>query len=135
VNDVVKSKIRQLYQFLKEANQLRFRPVRVLSDQPKVVRLADMPNHQSMQLFRPVRIENAQEVPDTLLRVGRPLLTQCPAPPSSISTWLPPSWDDPTKAAAVAESQNTLDDDGQTITIRFNEDPQRLIDLTCGWIL
>jgi len=128
VNDVVKSKIRQLYQFLKEANQLRFRPVRVLSDQPKVVRLADMPNHQSMQIFRPVRIENAQEVPDTLLRVGRPLLTKCPTPPASISTWLLPSWDDPTKAAAVAESQNALDDDGQTITIRFNEDPQRLID-------
>ena len=128
MSDVVKSKIRQLYQFLKEANQLRFRPVRVLSDQPKVVRLADMPNHQSMQLFRPVRTDNAQEVPDTLLRVGRPLLTKCPTPPTSIVTWLLPSWDDPTKNVAVAESQNASDGEGQTITIRFDGEPQRVAD-------
>ena len=42
MTDTVKRKILQLYQFLKAANQLRFRPVRVLSEQPKVVRLADM---------------------------------------------------------------------------------------------
>ncbi len=129
MSDVVKTKIRQLYQFLKEANQLRFRPVRVLADQPKVVRLADMPNHQSMQLFRPVRLENAQEVPDTLLRVRRPLITKCPEPPASISTWLLPSWDDPSKIVSVAESQNASDDNGLTITIRFDDEPQRVADL------
>ena len=129
MSDVVKRKIRQLYQFLKEANQLRFRPVRVLSDQPKVVRLADMPKHQSMQLLRPVRVENEQEIPDTLIRVRRPQLTKCSAPPSSISTWLLPGWDDPTKAVSVAESQNAIGNEGQTVTIRFDEDQHRVTDL------
>ena len=59
MSEVIKSKIRQLYHFLKEVNQLRFPPIRVLSDQPMVVRLADMPNHPAMQLFRPVRMENS----------------------------------------------------------------------------
>jgi hypothetical protein len=59
VSDVIKKKIRQLYEFLKEANQLRFRPVRILSEQTKVIRLADMPNHPSMQLFRPVKKASA----------------------------------------------------------------------------
>lgn len=126
MSDIVKSKIRQLYQFLKEANQLRFRPVRVLTEQPKVVRLADMPNHPSMQLFRPVRTENTQEVPDTLLRVRRPQLTKCPAPPALILDWLLPNWDDPTKQALYTVSQNATDDEGQTITIRFDDDPQRV---------
>lgn len=124
----VKSKIRQLYQFLKEANQLRFRPVRVLSDQPKVVRLADMPSHPAMQLFRPVCTENSQEVPDTLLRVRRPQLTKCPVPPASILDWLLPNWDDPTKHAQYTASQNSTDDDGQTVTIRFDDEPRRVAD-------
>jgi very-short-patch-repair endonuclease len=128
VRDSTKSRIRQLYQFLKEANQLRFRPVRGLAEQPKVVRLADMPNHPAMQLLRPVRTDNTQEVPDTLLRVKRPPLTKCPAPPASIVTWLLPSWDDPAKTVSVAESQNATDDEGQTITIRFDDDPQRVAD-------
>ncbi|WP_158302912.1 AAA domain-containing protein [Syntrophus aciditrophicus] len=129
MNDVIKNKIRQLYQFLKEANQLRFRPVRVLSDQPKVVRLADMPNHPAMQLFRPVRTENIQEVPDLLLRVKRPPLTKCPPPPPSIASWLVPNWDDPARTVSVAESQNTTDNESKTLTIRFDEDPQRVADL------
>jgi hypothetical protein len=59
----VKSKVRQLYHFLKEANQLRFRPVRVLAEQPKVVRLADLPNHPAMQICRPVQAETSYGSP------------------------------------------------------------------------
>lgn len=128
MSDIVKSKIRQLYQFLKEANQLRFRPVRVLSEQPKVVRLADMPDHPSMQLFRPVRTEDTQEVPDTLIRVRRPHLTKCPAPSASLLGWLLPNWDDPTKQALYTASQNATNDGGETITIRFDDEPQRVAD-------
>lgn len=122
MSNVIKSKVRQLYHFLKEANQLRFRPVRVLGEQPKVVRLAEMPNHPSMQIFRPVRVENTQEVPDTLLRVKRPAITRCPVPPATITSWLLPNWDDPSKAAEYVDSQNATNDDGETITILFDDD-------------
>ncbi|MBX3329427.1 MAG: hypothetical protein KF722_03420, partial [Nitrospira sp.] len=128
MSDIVKSRIRQLYQFLREANHLRFRPVRCITEQPKVVRLADMPNHPAMQLYRPVRTENTQEVPDTLLRVKRPPLTKCPRPPASIVTWLLPNWDDPAKAVSVAESQNTTDNEAETITTRFEDDLHRVTD-------
>lgn len=128
MSNIVKSKVRQLYQFLKEANQLRFRPVRVLSEQPKVVRLADMPNHPSMQLYRPVSAEDAREVPDTLIRIRRPQLTRCPAPPSSLQGWLLPHWDDPARQALYTESRNDTADDGQAITIRFDDEPQRVAD-------
>jgi hypothetical protein len=63
VSDVIKSRIRQLYQFLKEANQLRFRPVRSIELQPKVVRLADLPDHPAMQLLRPVRTDTRKPCP------------------------------------------------------------------------
>jgi Cdc6-like AAA superfamily ATPase len=129
VNNAVKSRIRQLYLFLKEANQIRFRPVRALTEQVKVVRLADLPSHPAMQLFRPVRIESGQEVPDTLLRVKRPTLTKCPRPPASIAAWLLPNWDDPTQNVRCAKSQNETDDSGETVTVRFEEDSRRVADI------
>lgn len=124
----VKSKILQLYHFLKAANALRFRPVRVLAEQPKVVRLADLPNHPAIQIFRPVHSETDTEVPDTLLHVKRPLLTRSPTPPASIAAWLLPNWDDPAQVAAVAESQDLVDDEGQSATVRFDDDHQRRLD-------
>ncbi|MEF8730079.1 MAG: AAA domain-containing protein [Accumulibacter sp.] len=121
----LRDKIRQLYAFLKAANELRFRPVRALADQPKVVRLADLPNHPAVQIFRPLQDEVAPEVPDTLLRVKRPTLTRCPPPPASILSWLLPNWDDPAQEATVAESQNDTDDQGLTVTVRFDQDHRR----------
>lgn len=134
MNNDLKSKIRQLYRFLKEANQLRFRPVRSVGEQPKTIRLAEMPAHESVQFIRPVRDNNSEDVPDVLIRVRRPVLTRCPAPPESVEPWLLPGWDDPAKPANIANSQNITvpSEDGEsadeTITVRFVEDEERVAD-------
>jgi very-short-patch-repair endonuclease/superfamily I DNA/RNA helicase len=128
VSETVKNRVRQLYSFLREANQLRFRPVRLLSEQLKVVRLAEMPQHESMHLYRPVQVLDAQDVPDTLMRIKRPVTTQCPPPPETIASWLLPGWDDPAKSANYAESRNDIDETGQTITVKFDDDEQRSAD-------
>ena len=60
----LKKRVRQLYHFLREANQLRFRPLRQLSDQPKVVNLSEMPQHPALQIIRPIRTSSGLEVPD-----------------------------------------------------------------------
>jgi very-short-patch-repair endonuclease len=136
VADKLRLKVRQLYAFLKEANQIQFRPVRKLSDQQYVIRISDMPKHPSAQLFRPVKVENSSEVPDVLIRVSRPKLTRCPSPPDSFSEWLLPNWDDPYLTPEVAKSkniqENVLDEDGNEVeitkTILFTEDPLRVDD-------
>jgi very-short-patch-repair endonuclease len=133
VANVIKQKVRQVYQFLKEANQLRFRPVRELQYQPKFIRLSSLPDHPAIQLFRPVCAENAQELPDTLLRLSRPSLTKCPLPPESLVAWLLPEWGDPAKVASVAESQNTETAGEETLAVRFDEDEGRVADYE-AWI-
>jgi hypothetical protein len=60
--------------------------------------------------------------------VKRPLLTRSPTPPASIAVWLLPNWDDPAQAAVVAESQNLTDEEGQTVTVRFDDDGERRAD-------
>lgn len=124
--DGVRAKVRQLFQFLREANQLRFKPIRLLSEHPKALRLADLPDHPSVGVFRPVNSPGPQEIPDMLLRVSRPRITHCPAPPASIIPWLLPNWDDPAVTAVVATSQNTVDQEGRTLTVRFEDDRQRM---------
>jgi very-short-patch-repair endonuclease/superfamily I DNA/RNA helicase len=132
--DNLRIKVRQLYAFLKEANQIQFRPVRRLIDQPYVVHISDMPRHPSAQLFRPVRTDDSVEVPDTLIRVARPKLTRCPTPPDTCIDWLLPNWDDPHINPEVADSKNTLEiqtnEDGEevegTVTILFTGDQLRV---------
>ena len=128
--ETLRLKVRQLYAFLKEVNQIQFRPVRRLSEQHYVIRIADIPNHPSAQLFRPVKTENTLEISDVLMRVSRPKLTKCPSPPDSCADWLLPSWDDPYLTPDVAESKNIVESDLDEIgneiqvtkTIFFNDD-------------
>jgi hypothetical protein len=125
MKDLTKERVRQLYQFLREANQLRFRPVRQLGDQPMFLNLTELPEHPSVQMIRPVRTTAGQEIPELLLRIKRPALTRCPQPPETIESWLLPGWDDPSKSAAFAESRNETDADGNTITVRFDGSDER----------
>jgi len=39
-----------------------------------------------------------------------------------------PNWDDPFKQAVYVESQNSIDEQGETVTERFDDDEQRVID-------
>jgi superfamily I DNA and/or RNA helicase/very-short-patch-repair endonuclease len=140
-NGSLRIKVRQLYTFLKEANQIQYRPVRRLIDQTYVVRISEMPRHPSAQLFRPVLVESLLEVPDVLMRVARPKLTKCPSPPDSCLDWLLPNWDDPHKTPEVIESKNSLqilkNEEGSevevTLTILF-EDDQLRVEAFSNWL-
>ena len=133
IADKLHAKVRQLYAFLKEANQINFRPVRFLSDQQFVICIADMPKHPSAQLFRPVKVGNTSEIPDVLLRVSRPKLTKCPNPPEECLGWLLSNWADPYVTPEVTESKNQIeieaDEKGNEVevtkTILFTEDHLR----------
>ncbi|HEY3742470.1 MAG TPA: hypothetical protein VGL53_21625 [Bryobacteraceae bacterium] len=87
-----------------------------------------MPHHESMHLYRPVQVQDAQEIPDTLIPVTRPTITQCPTPPETLVSWLLPGWDDPAKSATYAETRNEVDESGETITVGFDSDEQRSSD-------
>jgi hypothetical protein len=124
----IRNKVRQLYLFLRQANQLRFPPVRHLNQHPRTIRLADAPDHPCVKINRPRRGETEHAGDDCLLRIGRPVLSSCPAPPFNVSGWLLPDWEDPTKAAYFAESRNVAGAEGAALTIRFDDDAQRVED-------
>lgn len=120
-----KIRVRELYQFLREANQLRFRPIRRIEDQPRFVSINSFPEHPSIQVYRPVVNEGSSEIPDTLISIRRPTLTKCPAPPPVLLEWLQSGWDNPSKAETYIESINRTDEEGETYTELFEDDPER----------
>lgn len=121
-----KSRIRRLFQFLYEVNRLRYRPERTLQEQVFAIPLTGLPEHPSIQLLRPVTADG-QPPAEFELKVARARITRCAEPPPVLRNWLISGWDDPTKDASHAESQNELTDDGQSITIRFVDDPARMV--------
>ena len=141
IAEKLRMKVRQLYAFLKEANQIQFRPVRLLTDQQYVIRIADIPKHPSAQLFRPVNSENTSEIPDVLMRVSRPKLTKCPSPPVECLDWLLPNWDDPYGIPEIAESKNQIeveaDEEGVEVevtkTILFTDVELRVVNYN-SWL-
>lgn len=139
MSDQTKPRIRQLYSFLREANLIRFRPVRSFTDHPKAIRLSELPQHESIQVRRPIHDDTGPATDEALLRITRPRETRCPSPPESVRPWLLTGWDDPTRPAEVAESLNITEparageSDEQTITIRFEDDAQRTAD-HAAWI-
>ena len=123
-----KSRILRLFKFLYEVNRLRYRPERTLQEQVSVIPLTRLPEHPSIQLIRPVETEGQPPV-EFEIKVSRARITRCPEPPTVVRDWLLSGWDDPTKDASHAESQNEVNEQGESITIEFTDD----VDRTNGW--
>ncbi|MRR54186.1 MAG: DUF559 domain-containing protein [Deltaproteobacteria bacterium] len=124
--NILKQRVRDLYRFLREANQLRFRPVRRLADQPRSIDLFSLPKHPCIQINRPMPTVDGSEVPDKLVSVRRPNITRCMQPPPEVLEWLVAGWDNPSKAAEIVPSMNIVDADGEPITLRFEDDGHRV---------
>ena len=125
--ELQKQRIHDLYRFLREANQLKFRPVRRLQDQPRSLDLFSLPQHPSIQITRPVPSADGSEVPDQLASVRRPTITRCPSPPAPLLEWLVTGWDNPAKDVEPVKERNYRDDEGDTATELFEDNEGRVL--------
>ena len=123
---------KQLFRFLKEFAQIRVPVKRTLADQLWTQRLNDLPDHPAVHVGE-VRLGNAndsattEDAPDgePLMRVARPMRTSAPPPPDILLDFLEEGWRDPDKGIEVREARN-VNRDGETITVRFDDDPRRV---------
>jgi restriction endonuclease-like protein/AAA domain-containing protein len=122
----VRERLIKLFEFLKAYVDLRFPPVRNLAQQPHFFWLNDLPDHGSIELFRDVGkpIEDPENN-DVVLRLTRPSITRCPAPPSELAEWLNPGWQELSSKVEVRRSRNIVGKDGKTIIEEFEADYRR----------
>ncbi len=128
---IAKQRIKQIFEYLKALNEHRNPAIRQVREQPWSIWLDDLPSHPSIEfpqrVARPMAVEGEENTgePSFLLRVRRPKLTTAPTPPDEIRGWLRPGWDDPQKVVEPLESLNQRDPEGETFTVRFEDDPAR----------
>lgn len=125
----VRERLTKLFEFLKAYIDLRYPPVRDITQQPRFLWLKDLPSHPSVELFRDAaKMENeADEFEESamVLRLTRPVTTECPSPPPVLSDWLKPGWQAASGKVEVQSTRNIAGEDGKTLIERFDADSRR----------
>lgn len=138
ITEVGRKRIGQVFRYLEALNQLRNPVVRQVSEQPWVLWLRRLPDHPSIRrgtfadtASGSALIDKTGDAPepasadDFVLRVRRPIIRPAPIPPEEIAQWLRAGWADIDGQVEVSASRNATDDNGETIIVRFWDDPQR----------
>lgn len=123
----------RVFEYIRELAAIR-QPVRrtLTGYSPKPEFLDEWPAHPLVHVQRGESLDGDgdQEAggtkADPLIRVGRPELTRCPPPPKVLRDWLLNGWDDPTRKARVVRSINRPGLFGDTTTILFSDDEERV---------
>jgi hypothetical protein len=131
VADVAHSRLTQVFKFLKALNELRNPVPRDLSAYSQVLRLDTWPVHPNIIVQRGDR-EDKEDDADTdsemepIIRIQRARLTSCPNPPDALDGWLKSSWQSVDGEVEVLESRNFVNKEKETITVRFDDEHERV---------
>jgi len=122
----MRERLTKLFEFLKAYTDLRFPAVRNIAQQPYSLWLKDFPSHSSVELIRGVgKSEDENEDSDIVLRLTRPVITQCPLPPAALAKWLKSGWRELPGSVEIEPTRNTVGRDGRTVIERFDADSRR----------
>ena len=123
---VQRERLTKLFEFLKAYTDLRYPPVRDISQQLRILWLKDLPAHSAVELFRDTGTTGDEASDsDVVLRLTRPAITSCPPPPAAITEWLKPGWRDFPGITEVQTTRNVAGTDGKTRLEKFDDDYQR----------
>ena len=132
-------RLHAVFSFLQALNHHRSPAKRRLAEQPWHLYLSPLPDHPTVTLTSASSKLSAEDEesggdgePEPLFRVSRPTLTSPPAPPAALAEWVSSGWDDPSQEARPRPSRNTIGDQGETITVAFEDDSER-VELFTRW--
>lgn len=126
-----RGRITQVFRYLEALNQQRNPAKRLIHEQPWVLWLRGLPDHSSVRLgvLSEVPTSTDTQEPligdDFILKVRRPTLTRAPMPPPQLREWLRTGWDGLDGSVEVHPSRNETNKEGQTVVVRFEDDPER----------
>lgn len=87
--ETARQKLTQLFNFFKAVEQRRAPIVRHIASQPWILRLSDLPIHETLRLLRPVPDDG------TWLIFRKPETHPCPDPGDRLRLWLDAGWENP----------------------------------------
>lgn len=123
--DAARSRIHRVFSYIRELTKLRTPPIGQASAYEWSVRFSSLPSYPTIQTAQ-ILDQAEDDFDGVILRVKRPTETPCPAPPPSLNGWLESGWEKIEGDAAHLPARNKKDRQDQTITERFEDDPERI---------
>ena len=120
------NKVIALFEFIKELNKLKNKPLLNISEHPWSLMFSDIPDDpENIKIYYRDRVDTEDEneteyeggTNDILMSVRKPELSACPEPDKSFAAYLLPGWDDYANETAVSDK---VELDG--VTYFFNDD-------------
>ena len=126
--EIGRKRVGQVFRFLQALNQHRNPAIRRLDEQLGHLWFRDLPDHPCVEIGTLATSSRSdqtigEKANDFVLRVGRPKLTNCPAPPTVLIPWLERGWEEPSGMVRVRQSRNELIG-GETVLVSFADDPE-----------
>ncbi len=142
-----RNRLSKIYHYLEALNQVRNPVKKLIGEQPWILWIGDLPDHPSIEIasYSDVQ-ENGEESEarrasysettksDFIIKIRRPKLTSSPIPPDVLKRWLLRGWEEYGNDVNYHESLNKIDEQGDTIVERFDEDEGRA-QLLNEWLL
>lgn len=131
-----RNKFTQVYRHLQALHQLRNPVKRSVEGQHWLLWCKDLPHHPSIQMGAARTVptgldsvdvgrESVRDEEEFILKVTRPEFPAIPQPPDVLIPWLQDGWEDHRQDVVVYDTKDVQDEDGQTHTESFLEDPDR----------
>lgn len=121
-----KSKLVQVFNYAKALNEVKNPIISDIENQRWSLWFKDLPNHNSVD-YIDVNNQNSSEEnrKDYLLRVKRPLITECPAPPEELRTYINGNWRDVDKKVELI-TEVELENGEHTETVEISDEIKSL---------
>ena len=129
LNSEEKNKVNNLFQFLKQYNNIKNPTVTDISSQYWSRWIDDLPVHKNIKN----NIYNDESNTDAILLVSKPEFHECPKPPEELYEWLEKGWNRFDEKLQVKNSITTYEKNIETqeddlIEIQFEDDEERWYD-------
>lgn len=135
MNDEERQRITGIFQFLRELDHLKNPVVRDIRYQEFQCSLNDLPNYPTIQ-FKGLSTSSVDEGSEedfaedsdtqSVLTVRRPSTTKCPTPPEELTLWIEPGWEQPEADVHHLSERNAVDEQGQTLVEKFEDEESRV---------
>lgn len=131
------SKVISLFEFIRELNKLKNRPVLNISEHPWSMMFSNIPDDpENIKIYYRDRVESEDEgetgdenvTDNVLMSVRKPEFSACPEPDKSFSAFLLPGWEDYANDVSVSDY---LEADGSAY---FFNDDENVVMLYQNWI-
>lgn len=117
-DDITRRKLLQVFNYVKAYNELKNPVIINVKDYKWTMSLSDLPIHQSIKLFE------ASNDGDTILKVKRPIISECPKPLEKLAPWISENWREIDSNIILLETIKTEDENGNQIIVSIEDNSE-----------